>query len=79
MLDATRKSGGIYLYSNLRGCDGNRVYFDGNSMIMQNSKICQMSDMFSVQEVDSMVADVNIAAVRQYRISSKAFGLQTTN
>jgi len=31
--NATVKSGGVYLYSNLRGCDGTRVYFDGTSII----------------------------------------------
>jgi len=33
ILEATIKTGGIYLYSNLRGCDGNRLYFDGASII----------------------------------------------
>ena len=27
---ATAKCGGMYLFSNLRGCDGERVYFNGN-------------------------------------------------
>ena len=26
---ATRKCGGVYLYANHQGCDGNRLYFDG--------------------------------------------------
>ena len=29
---ATAKCGGMYLFSNLRGCDGERVYFNGNNM-----------------------------------------------
>lgn len=33
ILEATMKTGGIYIYSNLRGCDGNRLYFDGASII----------------------------------------------
>ena len=32
--DNSRKNGGVYLYSNLRGCDGGRLYFDGMSIIM---------------------------------------------
>jgi len=32
--EVTKKAGGIYMYSNLRGCDGSRLYFDGTSMIM---------------------------------------------
>jgi NAD+ synthase (glutamine-hydrolysing) len=34
--NATVKTGGLYLYSNLRGCDGCRLYFDGASMIALN-------------------------------------------
>ena len=30
---ATAKCGGMYLFSNLRGCDGERVYFNGNKLI----------------------------------------------
>jgi NAD+ synthase (glutamine-hydrolysing) len=33
ILEATHKTGGIYIYSNLRGCDGGRVYFDGASIV----------------------------------------------
>ena len=30
---ATAKCGGMYLFSNLRGCDGERVYFNGNNLL----------------------------------------------
>lgn len=33
ILEATIKTGGVYIYSNLRGCDGNRIYFDGASIV----------------------------------------------
>jgi NAD+ synthase (glutamine-hydrolysing) len=33
---ATRKSGGVYLYANQRGCDGGRLYYDGSCMIFLN-------------------------------------------
>ena len=35
---ATSKNGGAYMYSNLLGCEGNRLVFDGNSMIYKNGK-----------------------------------------
>lgn len=35
---ATHKTGGVYVYTNFRGCDGERAYFDGNSMIAMNGK-----------------------------------------
>ena len=35
----TLKSGGCYMFSNLRGCDGQRVYFNGCSCIAVNGKM----------------------------------------
>ena len=43
ILEATHKTGGAYIYSNLRGCDGARVYFDGASIIAQNGKVLAMT------------------------------------
>lgn len=31
IVEATKKAGGIYLYSNQQGCDGDRLYYDGTS------------------------------------------------
>lgn len=36
---ATRKLGGIYVYSNQQGCDGERVYYDGCALIAVNGEI----------------------------------------
>jgi NAD+ synthase (glutamine-hydrolysing) len=36
---ASKRNGGIYVYSNLKGCDGGRLYFDGGSLISLNGKI----------------------------------------
>lgn len=39
IVEATRKSGGVYLYANQKGCDGDRLYFDGSAMIFQNGSL----------------------------------------
>jgi NAD+ synthase (glutamine-hydrolysing) len=39
MRDATRKSGGIYMYANQQGCDGGRLYFDGCAVIFINGEL----------------------------------------
>uniref|UniRef100_A0A1I7WZV2 Glutamine-dependent NAD(+) synthetase n=1 Tax=Heterorhabditis bacteriophora TaxID=37862 RepID=A0A1I7WZV2_HETBA len=39
ILGGSQRIGGIYLYSNHRGCDGDRVYYDGASSIAQNGKL----------------------------------------
>ena len=33
------KDGGAYVYTNMRGCDGDRVYFDGISFCSLNGKV----------------------------------------
>jgi NAD+ synthase (glutamine-hydrolysing) len=37
--NASRRNGGIYVYSNMKGCDGGRVYYDGGSLICLNGDI----------------------------------------
>lgn len=37
--NAAKRNGGVYLYSNLKGCDGGRVYYDGGSLVCLNGKI----------------------------------------
>jgi NAD+ synthase (glutamine-hydrolysing) len=36
---ATARNGGVYMYANLKGCDGTRLYFDGSSIIAMNGRI----------------------------------------
>lgn len=45
------KAGGAYLYSNLRGCDGQRVLFNGCSAISLNGDIIARGKQFSLQDV----------------------------
>lgn len=49
--NATMKSGGCYIYSNLRGCDGQRVYFEGVSSIALNGQILTRAKQFALDEV----------------------------
>ncbi len=52
IINATRKCGGIYLYSNQRGCDGGRLYYDGNAMIVCNGKILAQASRFSMNDIE---------------------------
>lgn len=45
------KAGGAFLYSNLRGCDGQRVLFNGCSAVALNGHIIARSKQFSLQDV----------------------------
>uniref|UniRef100_A0A3Q4GF27 Glutamine-dependent NAD(+) synthetase n=1 Tax=Neolamprologus brichardi TaxID=32507 RepID=A0A3Q4GF27_NEOBR len=48
---ATTKSGGIYLYANQRGCDGDRVYYDGCAMVAINGDVVAQGAQFSLDDV----------------------------
>lgn len=64
---ATFKSGGCYLFSNLRGGDGARVYFNGNSCIALNGEILNRSCQYSLKDVEVVCATIDMEDVRQYR------------
>lgn len=64
---ATAKSGGIYMFSNLRGCDGERVYYQGCSSIAINGDFVAVAKQFALQEVEVTVATLDLEDVRAYR------------
>jgi NAD+ synthase (glutamine-hydrolysing) len=67
MRNATSKCGGIYMFSNLRGCDGNRLYFDGCSLICQNGELLAQASQFSLNDVEVITAYVNLATIQTFR------------
>ncbi|CAG5074280.1 Similar to Nadsyn: Glutamine-dependent NAD() synthetase (Drosophila melanogaster) [Cotesia congregata] len=64
---ATAKAGGIYMYSNLRGCDGGRMFFNGSSSVSLNGEIVTAGKQFSLAEVEVTVATIDLEDVRTYR------------
>lgn len=64
---ATFKNGGCYLYSNLRGCDGQRVYFNGCSNIVMNGSLIKVGTQFSVKEVEVTCATIDLEDIRSFR------------
>ncbi|KOB67091.1 putative glutamine-dependent NAD(+) synthetase [Operophtera brumata] len=61
---ATFKSGGAYLFSNLRGCDGQRIYFNGCSCVAVNGDIVSRGLQFALQDV---VRYTHLEDIRAYR------------
>eukprot|EP00834_Sanchytrium_tribonematis_P000165 NODE_4_length_77007_cov_1.156642.p5 type:complete len:712 gc:universal NODE_4_length_77007_cov_1.156642:55802-57937(+) len=43
---------GIYVYNNLRGCDGERVYFDGTNMIFMAGRPYFIGQQFNLRNID---------------------------
>ncbi|XP_065829561.1 glutamine-dependent NAD(+) synthetase-like isoform X2 [Oscarella lobularis] len=75
---ATAKGGGAYVYSNLRGCDGDRVYYDGCALVSVNGKIVAQSQQFALSDVEVVVACVDLEDVRSHRIVNRPHGAQAS-
>lgn len=69
ILEATRKCGGIYLYANQQGCDGDRLYYDGSAMVIVNGHVIAQGSQFSLNDVEVITATVDLEEVRAYRSS----------
>ncbi len=52
ILSATGKVGGVYLYANQCGCDGNRLYYDGSSLVAVNGQVLSQGQQFSLADVE---------------------------
>ncbi len=67
IMSATAKCGGCYVFSNHKGCDGTRLYFDGSSLICVNGQIKAQSSQFSLCDVEVATAVVDLNDIRSYR------------
>ncbi|KAJ2550543.1 glutamine-dependent NAD(+) synthetase [Coemansia sp. RSA 1933] len=76
--EATLKCGGIYLYANQRGCDGDRMYYDGSAMVLTNGVIVAMGEQFAIGEVEVVVATVDLSAVRSFRAANASRSMQAS-
>ncbi|KAK3073844.1 glutamine-dependent NAD(+) synthetase [Teratosphaeriaceae sp. CCFEE 6253] len=73
--DATAKTGGVYLYSNQRGCDGDRLYYDGCALIMSNGEVLAQGSQFSLRDVEVQTAVVDLDTIWPNR-TSRSRGMQ---
>ncbi|KAF6761593.1 hypothetical protein DFP72DRAFT_625720 [Ephemerocybe angulata] len=68
--EATQKLGGIYLYANQQGCDGDRLYYDGCALIAVNGRVVAQGSQFSLRDVEVVTATVDLEDVRAHRATS---------
>ncbi|WCJ26567.1 Glutamine-dependent NAD(+) synthetase [Euphorbia peplus] len=73
LIGVTQSVGGVYMYSNQRGCDGGRLYYDGCSCIVVNGEVVASGSQFSLKDVEVVVAQVDLDAVAAKRASSGSF------
>lgn len=57
------QSGGIYLFANQKGCDGDRLYYDGCAMIAINGDIVAQGTQFSLDYVVSILIKMSSVLV----------------
>ena len=65
------------MYSNLIGCDGERVFYDGCCLIAVNGDIVAQGSQFTLKEVEVTTATVDLDDVRSFRGSCLSRGMQT--
>jgi NAD+ synthase (glutamine-hydrolysing) len=70
--NATFKAGGAYLFNNLRGCDGQRVYFNGCSAVALNGDIVARGKQYSLQDVEVTIATIDLEDIRSYRVALRS-------
>ncbi|CAO3673238.1 unnamed protein product [Rhizopus stolonifer] len=75
---ATQRVGGIYLYANQQGCDGDRLYYDGGALIAVNGQIVAQGSQFSLSDVEVVTATVDLEDVRSYRARMASRGMQAS-
>jgi NAD+ synthase (glutamine-hydrolysing) len=71
IVNSSKKNGGVYIYSNLIGCDGGRLYFDGGSFIALNGNILNEGQRFSLDEIEVINSVVDLNEVISYRNNMK--------
>jgi NAD+ synthase (glutamine-hydrolysing) len=79
IINATKVCGGVYMYSNHRGCDGNRLYFDGSAMICLNGHTVAQASQFSLKDVEVVTATIDLNDVKSYRNATASFQEQSSS
>ena len=70
----------MYLYANQRGCDGDRLYYDGSAMIIVNGRPVAMSKQFAItDDVEVVTANVDLESVRSFRARTMSRGHQAAS
>lgn len=69
---ASAKSGCIYAFSNLHGCDGERTYYNGCSNIAINGNFVARTKQFSLEDVEVVSSTLDLEDVRNYRHQTRS-------
>lgn len=74
------KNGGCYIYANLLGCDGGRLYFDGGSFACLNGNLVSDLKLSRLIDVDITEVIVDLNEIKKFRLNKKSqFGMQDSS
>lgn len=68
----TSKGGGAYIYTNLIGCDGSNLYFDGGNLIVQNGYVLCCGKYHTLNDIEVTNAVLNLQKIRLRRQEFKS-------
>ncbi|KAF1924532.1 glutamine-dependent NAD(+) synthetase with GAT domain-containing protein [Didymella exigua CBS 183.55] len=66
MQQSLRDNGGVIVYANQKGCDGDRFYYGGKAAVIVNGTIASQALQFSLNHVEVAVATINLSQARCY-------------
>ena len=64
---ASSKFGGLYGFCNAHGCDGDRLYFEGETLFALNGQLVAMGEMFALEDVKVLTCTVDLNDIRGSR------------
>jgi NAD+ synthase (glutamine-hydrolysing) len=79
IINATEKTGGVYLYANQCGHDGDRLYYDGSAIVAMNGQVKAQSSQFSLRDVEVIVATCDLEEVRAKRVAFSSRAAQAVH
>lgn len=73
----TATTGGIAIASNLKGCDGQRILFEGTPFVVMNGAFMSQGNKFDISDVETIAVRLNLYEVERYRSSRGNQGMST--
>jgi NAD+ synthase (glutamine-hydrolysing) len=58
------------VYSNCKGCDGQRTLFDGCPFVVMNGKLLGFGEQFKITEVEVISVRLDLSEIERYRMSA---------
>jgi len=78
LLKNATSNGGVYVYSNLEGGDGDRLYFDGGSMIYKDGEMLAIETRFDLTDVKVLTREIDLSSILRNRVKNNSYETQAS-